>query len=332
MTDDAGQERTAGSADTIVAYPWFLNKPLEITVNDLHVATKITVHEWTEHLRPLLEHIYHLHKQHPDRLMIAIGGPPGTGKSVLAEQIAWMMENGFVPECHAIALSMDGFHYPNAYLTEHEETLPDGTRVPMSEVKGSPATFDLDSLRQHVKLLRACVEEMYWPGYSRVTHDVVAQKYRIHRSCNVVIVEGNYMLLDRGPFTGLPGLFDFRMYVDLPGAGIISNLMQRHMAGGKTLERAKEWVKRIDLPNARIAESTRHNADVIVERNTVDDIIDLHWQGASKRANGKSAAMPPQASVPAAAIPALQTPMAGNPTAGVPHPPLPRPTGTSEPS
>ena len=51
-------------------------------------------------------------------------------------------------------------------------------------------------------------DHMDWPGYSRFTHDVVPDKFRVHASANVVIVEGNYVLVNRGPFAGLPELFD----------------------------------------------------------------------------------------------------------------------------
>ena len=262
----------------IEAYPWFLNKPLEVKVGGQAVTTRITVHEWVDHWKPLLEHIWHLHQAHPQRLMVAIGGPPGSGKSVLAEQISWMASKNFLPDCTAIALPMDGFHYPNEYLRTHLHHLPDGDLVPLAELKGAPETFDVGELKQHLHLLRARAEEVFWPGYSRVEHEPIPHEYRIPAAVNLVIVEGNYLLLDHGVYAGIAGLFDFKIYLETPAAGIISNLVQRHMAGGKTLEDAKAWLKRIDLPNARIVESTRHNADLTIERNTVDDIIALHWR------------------------------------------------------
>ena len=262
----------------IEAYPWFLNKPLEVKVGGLMVTTRLTVHEWVDHWKPLLEHIWQLHLAHPKRLLVAIGGPPGSGKSVLAEQIHWLAEKKFLPDCHAVALPMDGFHYPNEYLRSHLHHMPDGELVPLADIKGAPDTFDVRNLKQHLHQLRNRPEDMSWPGYSRVEHEPVPHEYHVAAAVNLVIVEGNYLLLDRGIYAGIAGMFDFKIYLETPAAGIISNLVQRHMAGGKTLEEAKAWLKSIDLPNARIVESTRQNADLTIERNTVDDIIALHWR------------------------------------------------------
>ena len=72
---------------------------------------------------------------------------------------------------------------------------------------------------------------------------------------------------------------------------ILSNLMDRHIRGGKTVDEAKEWVKRIDLPNARVAESTKVNADVIIERNHEDDLSLVLWrEDVEKHAAAKVAA------------------------------------------
>lgn len=277
---------------TIEPYPWFLNKPFELTVNDRPVAARITVQDWTDHWRPLLSHLYQLHQAKPERILIAIGGPPGSGKSVLAEQINWLALKNILPECNIMALPMDGFHYPNDYLRTHTRKMLDGERVPLLEVKGAPDTFDIEALRHHLELLKDHREEVTWPGYSRIDHEPIPQRYHVTQGVNVILVEGNYLLLDRGPFAGFPALFDYRIYVETPAAAIISNLVQRHIRGGKSLDQAKAWVKRIDLPNARIVESTRANSDLVVERNIGDDIIALHWHHHS----------PPTPDTPSASI------------------------------
>jgi pantothenate kinase len=174
---------------------------------------------------------------------------------------------------------MDGFHFPNEYLDSHFRPLSDGTKIPLAWVKGQPDTIDTKALRKALKMLAARPHEMDWPGYSRRTHDVVPNMYVVHESANLVFVDGNYLLLNRGDFAGIPDLFDLRMYLEAPAASILSNLMERHMRGGKSVEQAKDWVKRIDLPNARTAEGTRFNADVIIQRNTEDDISEIRWKG-----------------------------------------------------
>ena len=174
---------------------------------------------------------------------------------------------------------MDGFHYPNTYLLKHTRKLPDGSAIPLMQVKGQPDTIDIGRLRKNIQALIERPEVVSWPGYSRLAHDVVPDAYKVHASTNVVIIEGNYVLVNRGAFAGIPDMFDLRIYIDAPPPHIIATLVDRHINGGKTMEEAKDWVKRIDLPNARIAESSKANADVVVERGADNHIANVLWQG-----------------------------------------------------
>ncbi len=311
------------SLESIEAYPWFLNKRLDLMVNDSLVHTRFNAGEWMEQWRHFLARTLELWlAARPRRFLVAIAGPPGSGKSVFAEQLHWLIERGlFHKECHSVALPMDGFHFPNAHLINAFRQLPDGTRIPLASVKGQPDTIDVKSLRQHLKMLVGRPDYMDWPGYSRFTHDVVPNKYHIHHSANFVIVEGNYLLVDRGMFAGIPDIFDLKIYVDGPGAKIIANLMERHMAGGKTVDEAKDWVKRIDLPNARIAESSRSHADVILERDGDDDLSNIIWR--EKPTSTYIAAPAPHAAphpaATAAHLPAAPAPTSSNVAA--PSPP-----------
>ena len=248
-------------------YPWFLNKPLDLVVNEQIVRARISSSEWADSWRPFLARFYDLWLAHfPRRYLVAIAGPPGAGKSVFAEQLHFIIDKGVLHrEAHTVALPMDGFHFSNAYLEAHTRRLADGTEIPLSKVKGQPDTIDVLRLQKYIQALLARPEYVPWPGYSRFSHDVVPEKFKVHQSINLVIIEGNYLLVNRGPFQGLPELFNLRVYVDAPAPKIIANLVDRHIHGGKTLDDAKDWVKRVDLPNARLAESSKHQADVVIE-------------------------------------------------------------------
>jgi uridine kinase len=182
-------------------------------------------------------------------------------------------------DAHVIALPMDGFHYPNSYLDTHTRRLSDGTEIPLSSVKGQPDTIDVNRLRRYMNALVKRPEYIPWPGYSRAAHDVLPGKYHVHMSMNLILIEGNYLLVNRGAFAGLPEMFHLRVYIDAPAPKIIANLVERHIQGGKTIDEAKDWVKRIDLPNARIAESSKANADVVIERDSDNDIAAVFWDG-----------------------------------------------------
>jgi len=253
---------------------------MELKVNDHLVHARITSTEWTDIWRPFLAKLYELWAAQPNkRFIIGIGGPPGVGKSVFAEQLHFMIDRGVMhKEAHSVALPMDGFHYPNSHLLQHKRTLQDGTQIPLIEVKGQPDTIDIARFRSHVQQLIDRPENVMWPGYSRMLHDVVPDGFRVHVSINVVIIEGNYVLVDRGAFKGLPEMFDLKVYIDGPAPHIIANLVDRHIAGGKSKEQAKDWVRRIDLPNARIVETSKSVADVVLERDAENRIAAMTWK------------------------------------------------------
>lgn len=259
-------------------YPWFLHKHIEFDVDGRPAHMQINVTEWTERWRPLLEFFNRKHLEHHKRLIVGIGGPPGSGKSYLAEQINWIMGKGMVPGCYAMTLPMEGFYFPHHYLRHHHRNTPTG-KVLLSDVKGGPDTFDTANLKEHLTRLRAVEEDdLYWPGFSPEYNDILPRHYRVHQTINVVIVQGDFLLVDRGPFAGIPSMFDVCIYVESPAAAIISHLMQRRMRNGESEMQAKESLKKVDLPNARIAESTRGRADLIAERNTNEELVSLKWK------------------------------------------------------
>src|SRR4051812_47935284 len=142
------------------------------------VHTRISASEWADHWRPFLGHLYDLWTaQMPKRYIIAMAGLPAAGKSVLAEQLDWVIDRGFFhKEAHSVALPMDGFHFPNAHLKSHHRTLADGTEISLYSVKGQPDTIDVPRLKRYIQMLVDRPGLVSWPGYSRFTHDVVPDK------------------------------------------------------------------------------------------------------------------------------------------------------------
>ena len=191
-----------------------------------------------------------------------------------------MASKGFIPGSEAIALPMDGFHYPGHVLNQKTLLMRNGDRIPMIDCKGAPETIDVEALRGLLGHVRRCNDKLAWPDYDRRLHDVVPNALRISTVHNLVLVEGNYLLVNVPPYAGIADLFDLRIYVEAPGPTIVTNLVNRHISGGKTVEQAKDWVRRIDLPNARLVESTRRLADVIVQRDRTDLLSAVVWRDA----------------------------------------------------
>ena len=77
---------------------------------------------------------------------------------------------------------MDGFHHYNSWLDAHQ----------LRPFKGAPETFDVAKLAEN---LRQVVEgDCTWPQYDRQKHDPVEDA--LHVTAPLVIVEGNWLLLD----------------------------------------------------------------------------------------------------------------------------------------
>ena len=264
--------------DAIDPFPWFLNKEVEIKVSGRVTNMHIRSSEWSDIWRPLLSRIHDYMLQFPERLVIGIAGPPAAGKTYFAAQLEWLADKGFLPGARGRAVPMDGFHLPQDVLLSRRIRFEDGTCINMGECRGIPATFDVQSLREHLMLAHDNSAPLDWPDYDRTTHRVVPQAIGIKKSDNLVIVEGNYLFLDVPPYERMPEFFDLRIYVDCPAPVIISGLVNRHMIGGKSLDEAKDLVRRVDLPNARLIEHTRDAAHLLVKRDQERIIAELSWQ------------------------------------------------------
>ena len=80
----------------------------------------------------------------------------------------------------------------------------------------------------------------------------------------LVIVEGNYLLVDEPPWDAVAPRLDATYYLDTPEPVRIERLLVRHRRTyGVT--GAAEWIERVDRPNSAIVEATRSRADMLVE-------------------------------------------------------------------
>jgi pantothenate kinase len=80
----------------------------------------------------------------------------------------------------------------------------------------------------------------------------------------LVITEGNYLLVDEGPWAEIRGLLDEAWYVVQEEETRLRLLIARHVEFGKSPEHAREWVMRSDQRNAAVIEATRVRADALV--------------------------------------------------------------------
>ena len=189
----------------------------------------------------------------PGRFLLGIAGPPGAGKSTLASAVESAANARHGPG-FAVVAPMDGFHLSNEEL----ETL--GLR----RVKGAPETFDVGGL---VDVLRRVREErattVLWPGFDRTREETVPGAIAILPETRLVVIEGNYLLLDRPGWRDVRPLLDEAWYVDATAEALRARLLARALAGDRSEAEAVWHVDQSDLQNAKLVAGTKAAADQV---------------------------------------------------------------------
>jgi len=181
--------------------------------------------------------------------MLGITGPPGAGKSTVAERVIAALGE------RARLVPMDGFHLAGAELD----------RLGRRERKGAPDTFDAEGYVALLARLRETAEaEVLAPAFSRVTDEPVADAIAIPRGVALVVTEGNYLLLEGDPWAAVGGLLDEVWYVEADEAERIERLIARHVKFGKSPDAARAWALGPDQRNAERVAFTRERADLVI--------------------------------------------------------------------
>ncbi len=184
-----------------------------------------------------------------ERIVVAIAGPPGAGKSTLSSAL-----HELLPEGQTEVVPMDGFHYDDTIL------VPRGLRPR----KGAPETFDFAGFEALLKRIRAGEPEIAIPVFDRSMELSRAGAAIVSKETKFVLVEGNYLLLDEEPWSRLAPLFDFTVFVDVRRAELERRLMQRWHDQGRSDEDARAWISSNDMPNIERVLARRRTADMIV--------------------------------------------------------------------
>ena len=77
-----------------------------------------------------------------------------------------------------------------------------------------------------------------------------------------MVTEGNYLLLDEPPWRAVRAQLDAVWHVVTDDAVRLPRLVARHETFGKAPDHARDWVERVDQPNARLVETAAARADV----------------------------------------------------------------------
>ena len=131
----------------------------------------------------------------------------------------------------------------------------------MRERKGAPETFDVGGFKHLLQRLRK-KEEVYVPDFDRQTERTINCAYPIPNHHDLVIVEGNYLLLDEPVWRDLDDYWDLAVFVQIDLDTIRARLQQRWTVQGFSEEKAAHWIESNDIPNAERVLKCRVPEDV----------------------------------------------------------------------
>jgi pantothenate kinase len=183
------------------------------------------------------------------RRILGITGAPGAGKTTYALDLVAASD---VPAAY---VPMDGFH------------LADVTLVTLGRLdrKGAPDTFDAWG---YAALLRRVREErdhaVYAPGFERHLEQPVAGALAVPPEADLVVTEGNYLLLDRPEWRAVRAELDEVVHLETDDEARRRRLVARHVEFGKSPAEAEAWVARVDEANTALIKAAANRADRVV--------------------------------------------------------------------
>lgn len=188
------------------------------------------------------------------RVAFGMTGGPGVGKSTLAVDLVDRL-NRETPGLAAY-VPMDGFHMKHAKL-EALGTVQD---------KGMPHTFEAAAFADFLAHLKAADDPVSGPGYSRRIEDVVQDAFTVEAGVKLLVVEGNYLLLDTPPWDRIRPMLDLAAFIDVPRETVRARLLKRHAEEGLfTEERNRKHIERVDLANYDLVRRSRPRADFAID-------------------------------------------------------------------
>jgi pantothenate kinase len=181
------------------------------------------------------------------QIFVAITGPPGAGKSTFALAV-----NQRLPE--SIIVPMDGYHFYRSELAMMEDPEEAFRR------RGAHWTFNAKKFVTDLENLRLTHEGKF-PSFDHHTGDPVEEDINVTEAHRIVLIEGNYLLIDENPWNHLISLFDISYFIEGDLCMIEERVVRRHIGVGLSEEAARDRVENNDAINARFICQFVHRAN-----------------------------------------------------------------------
>ena len=228
-----------------------------VNINGLEIKAYYSEKSINEILIPLLKDLSDLYKEKGSRVLVMLAAPPGAGKSTLASFLEYLAKD-IIPEIKVQAIGMDGFHRRQEYLLSHSVEI-DGRNIQMVKIKGAPITFDLEKFKDKIKELKTN-DVCKWPIYDRMAHNPIEDALNVDG--DIVILEGNYLLLDMDGWRDLKDNADYTICLSADEKLLRERLIERKMMTGVDRENTVKFVDFSDMANVRLCVNKMMKADL----------------------------------------------------------------------
>ncbi|EPX74999.1 nicotinamide riboside kinase [Schizosaccharomyces octosporus yFS286] len=173
----------------------------------------------------LFEHARELLQQQP-RVLVGLAGGPGSGKTTLASKLVteWNQRLG---SDTVKMIPMDGFHYTLEELEKMDNPVEAKAR------RGAEWTFDARLYASLVALVKKVTDsELYAPSFDHSVGAPIPNDIHIRPEHRIIIFEGNYLLLNKHPWSLAANLYDIKAFLAVDALTARNRVVQRHLQAG----------------------------------------------------------------------------------------------------
>lgn len=185
------------------------------------------------------------------RYLISITGSPGSGKSTFSDELSeYLSKNNY--KCKVVP--MDGFHLDNKILESKN----------LLSRKGSYKTFDADGFLSLIKRLSK-KENVIAPIFNRELDISIAGAIELEKELDVLIIEGNYLLLNKPTWCNLKEYWDLSIMLDVDIKELEKRLCERWLHYGYTKDEALKKINDNDILNSKEIIKNSQKADIVIK-------------------------------------------------------------------